>query len=116
MKKSARSSRLYLEDMLSAIERIREYSAKGKEDFFISPLVQDAVIRQLSIIGEAAAKVPKNLQERYPKIPWRNMVGMRNIIIHDYTDTDIPTVWMVVERDLPALEKMIRNIVQKGHL
>lgn len=106
-----KNTRVYLEDILSAIARIEEYTAEGKKAFFRDAKTQDAVIRQVSIIGEASARLPASWKTRHPVIPWRNIVGMRNIIIHDYSETDLPTVWLVAKRDLPALKKVIAAIL-----
>ena len=111
MRKAKRDYRVYLQDILSAIVKIGEYTVKGKEDFFAHDLVQDGVIRQLSIIGEASAKLPTVMKAKHAEIPWRKVIGMRNIIIHDYSETDIPTIWVIVERDLPVLRKAIEAML-----
>ena len=113
MNSKKRNPRVYLEDILSAIAKIGEYTTEGKDAFFADGKTQDAVIRQISIIGEAAAKLPASLKEKHPKIPWRKTIGMRNIIIHDYSETDIPTVWIVVERDLSALKQTVETILKE---
>jgi uncharacterized protein with HEPN domain len=110
MTASKRGPRVYLEDILSAIMRIELYIADGKDAFFGDEKTQDAVIRQVSIIGEAASKLPSSMKTAHPSIPWKQIVGMRNIIIHDSADTDLPTVWNVAARDLPRLKRTIRSI------
>ena len=112
MRKTKKNYRVYLQDILFAIDRIKKYTAEGKEVFFADEKTQDAVIRQISIIGEAAAKLPASLKTMYPKIPWRKTIGMRNIVIHDYSDTDIPTVWIVAERDLPVLKETVEAMLE----
>ncbi|HWB12367.1 MAG TPA: DUF86 domain-containing protein [Pirellulales bacterium] len=102
---------VYLHDILDAIQRIEAYAATGEEQFFASTLLQDAVIRQLSIIGEASAKLPKTLRATQEHIPWADIVGMRNIIIHDYSETDIPTVWHTVQTDLPMLQTAVESML-----
>ena len=106
-----RNPRVYLEDILSAIAKIGEYTKEGKDAFFADEKTQDAVIRQISIIGEAAAKLPATVKTKHPEIPWRKTIGMRNIVIHDYSETDMPTVWIVVERDLPVLKKEVKAML-----
>ena len=110
MKAKKRNPRVYVDDILSAIAKIEEYTKKGKRTFFADDMMQDAVIRQISIIGEVAAKLPVSLKRKHQKIPWRKVIGMRNIVIHDYSETDRPTVWMVVERDLPILKKEVESM------
>ncbi len=113
MTKAKRDPRVYLTDILSAINRIQEYTADGKDAFFEDEKTQDAVIRQLSIIGEAAAKLPPAIRAADNDIPWKEIIGMRNIIIHDYAETDISTVWVVVERDLPHLQMAVNALLER---
>lgn len=110
---SKRDHRTYLQDILSAIERIQEYTAGGRDEFFGMVLIQDAVIRQLSIIGEATAKLPAALKATQPDIPWKHIVGMRNIIVHDYSDTDLPVIWDSVVQGLPPLQKAVETMLRK---
>lgn len=113
MKAKKKNPRVYLQDIVSAIERIGEHTAEGKQFFLSDGKTQDAVIRQLSIIGEASAKLPAAFQAAYSSIPWKKIIGMRNIIIHDYSETDIPTIWVIVERDLPALRRTIKTMLEE---
>jgi uncharacterized protein with HEPN domain len=80
MRHHARDPNVYLEDILVGIARIEVYTKGGRASFLASEMMQDAVIRQLSVIGEAAAKLPGALRARHPSIPWKEMVGMRNIV------------------------------------
>lgn len=111
MKQSSRSSRLYLQDILGAIERIDEYAAKGEHEFFHNGLLQDGIIRQLSIIGEASAKLPTAVRATEPHIPWKTIIGMRNILVHDYSDTDLPTIWDTVQTNLPVLRTAVQSML-----
>jgi uncharacterized protein with HEPN domain len=74
-------------------------------------LVIDAVIRNFEIIGEASKNIPIDIQQRYPEIPWRQMCGMRNVLIHEYFGVDIDTVWYTAKKQLPALKKQIIDIL-----
>lgn len=111
MTPARRTRRVYLQDILSAIARIKEYTAKGKADFLAQDIVQDGVIRQLSIIGEAAAKLPVSMRAEHPEIPWKKVIGMRNVIVHDYSEVNVGRIWDTVERDLPVLKKSIETIL-----
>ncbi|MDO8649211.1 MAG: DUF86 domain-containing protein [Candidatus Peregrinibacteria bacterium] len=113
MRSSKRDPRVYLEDILSAIARLEKYAVDGRDAFFTNFLVQDAIIRQVSILGEASGKLPKKLIEHYPEIPWKDIISMRNIIIHDYSEIDLPTVWDSVEQDLPQLKKAITVMLKE---
>ncbi len=93
------------------MERIKQYNNKGKEHFENSIITQDAVIRNLEVIGEATKKVSLEYRNRNPNIPWRQMAGLRDVLIHDYMGVDINIVWNVVEKDLPELEKQITKLL-----
>jgi uncharacterized protein with HEPN domain len=113
MRKASKDHRIYLVDILSAIDQIQDYTSNGRDEFFTSTLVQDAVIRQFSIIGEAARRLPNAQKALYPETPWRKIIGMRNIIIHDYSETDLPTIWDAVEKGLPALRITVESMVKR---
>lgn len=114
MKKTKRDPQVYLNDILSAIERIATYSKAGKKRFFAEGLLQDAIVRQLSIVGEAASKLSKATKDMAPDIPWKEIVGTRNIVIHDYSDINLDTIWATVKKDLPTLRRAVRQIIMKS--
>jgi uncharacterized protein with HEPN domain len=114
MMASKRDPRVYLQDILSAIERIAIYNTKGREGFFTDTLLQDGIIRQLSIVGEASAKLPRSVREQHPEIPWKLIVGMRNIIIHEYSDIDLEVIWDSLNRDLPVFRKTIESMLTRA--
>jgi uncharacterized protein with HEPN domain len=98
--------------MLEAIARIRRYvGRKGRAAFLASPLLQDAVIRNIEILGEAAGRVSREFAARHDSIPWQDIAGMRHRLIHGYLKVNLETVWQVVKRDAPALELDLRAIV-----
>lgn len=74
-------------------------------------MVQDAVVRNLEIIGESASQVPEPIRLRYPDIPWRGMSTLRNMLIHQYHRVDYDRVWVVIEKDLPALKREKEKIL-----
>jgi uncharacterized protein with HEPN domain len=105
-----KSDVVYLRHMLDAIAQIQEYvQAKSSAAFKHDRLLQDGVIRQLSILGEAARHVSSALQQSYPTVPWADVVGMRNILIHDYVEIDVAEVWKTVHDDLPLLREQLRQ-------
>jgi uncharacterized protein with HEPN domain len=110
MRSTTRDPRVYLDDILAAITRIEAYTAEGKGVFLRDGKTQDAVIRQLSVIGEAAAKLPAAIRTTQPDIPWKAIVGMRNILIHEYSAVSIRGVWATVVRDLPVLRRAVESI------
>jgi uncharacterized protein with HEPN domain len=111
-----RAPRLYLEDIRGAIARISDYTSAGEEEFRSSELLQDAVLRQLLIVGEAVQHLPDDLLEREPGIQWERVVGMRNRIVHGYHKINMDVVWDTVERDLPALRAAVERLLQTPDL
>jgi uncharacterized protein with HEPN domain len=108
-----RNSREMLADILEAIQHIEKYTGQGREKFDADELVQTWVIRHLQIIGEAARKLPPEIKERHPEVPWSKIIGMRHILTHHYFDIDVEVVWAVVENDLPELNKQIQEILKQ---
>ena len=74
-------------------------------------MVQDAVIRNLEIIGEAAKKIDKEFKNKYPNIEWKKITGMRDVLIHDYMGVDVVIVWMVIKNRLPQLKKWMNKVL-----
>ncbi|MBI4647320.1 MAG: DUF86 domain-containing protein [Bacteroidia bacterium] len=72
--------------------------------------LQDAVIRQLEIIGEATKKISDNLKEKHPDIPWKDIAGMRDKLIHDYIDIDLSVVWKTASEDVPFLKNLLNDV------
>ncbi|MCK8817589.1 DUF86 domain-containing protein [Natroniella sulfidigena] len=113
----SKDNQLYLNDILDAIGRIKKFTKDiGLEKFIEDELVHSAVIRQLEIVGEAANKISKELQEEFDSIPWREIIGTRNKLIHDYSGVDLVLVWNIVEKELDDLEKGLKRIFEvKGY-
>jgi uncharacterized protein with HEPN domain len=96
--------RVYVVDMLEAARLAIQYSAgKNERDFLADAQCQDAVIRRFEIIGEAARRISNPFRLRHPEIPWTEMIGMRNLLIHEYDDVDLRIVWQTVIVELPKL-------------
>ena len=97
---------LFLEDILLAMDKIEKYiNNMSQQDFEQKDIVVDAVIRNLEVIGEAAKSVPIEVREEYPHIPWKRMIGLRNIMIHEYFGIDLSIVWTIVKNNLPEARK-----------
>jgi len=102
---------IYVEHILESIEKIEKYTEDlSKEDFAKQEMIQDAVIRNLEIIGEATKMISISMKQSYQNIPWKEIAGMRDKLIHDYIGVDISVVWKTIEHDLPELKKMINEI------
>ena len=108
-----RSDRERLFDILESVERIEAQAARGRAAFAADEVAQTAVVRWVEIIGEAARGLTEELRRAHPEVPWRQMVAMRNVLIHGYFDIDVDLVWSVAENDLPKLGAQIRAIVDQ---
>ena len=98
-------------DMMEAIQRIDKYAGRGRQAFVADELIQTYIVHNLQILGEAVAKIPTEQQRKYPELPWPKMVGMRNVLVHNYFNIDLDIVWQVVEIELPALKEKIGRIL-----
>jgi len=102
----------YLIDIVQSGKLAAAYvRGKTKDDFEADVQCQDAVIRRLEIIGEAARRLSAETQATYPQLPWRAMTQMRNLVIHQYDDVDLSIVWDTVQTDLPPLIAALEQIV-----
>ena len=110
-----KSNKVYLEDIIQAIKLILEDYTSGVsfEKFDKDKKTQDAVIRQIAIIGEAMGKLGNNFVETYPDLPIKEAVAMRNILVHDYDWVDTEEVWKTIEQDLPKLKKAVEKILKE---
>ncbi len=106
-----RDDRERLQDILEAIELIEKYAAKGRTAFERDELIQIWFLRYLQIIGEASPALSANIRESHPEIAWAKIIGMRNILVHNYFEIDLPVVWNAVELELPNLKKKISAIL-----
>jgi len=109
---------LYIKDILEYMERA-EGHIKGLnfEEFLRDDKTCDAVIRCIEVIGEAAKNIPDEIRDKYPSIPWRDMAGMRDKIIHGYFIVDFENVWLVVREEIPKLKPMMLRVsddLEKG--
>ncbi len=112
MSSNGRDHLLFLEDMMTAILKIEKYVGKMSRHAFIeNSLVQDAVIRNFEVIGEAAKHVPKRIRDRYPAFEWREAAGFRDVLIHDYFGIDVESVWETVMNNIPTLKQHLVEVL-----
>ena len=104
----------YVGDMIEACERIVSYTAgMDQEAFFLGGLGYDATLRNLSVLGEAATHVPDAVRANHPEIPWREIVGTRNRIIHAYLTINSNVIWEIIRDDIPLLETNLRALLDR---
>ncbi|MBW4592745.1 MAG: DUF86 domain-containing protein [Brasilonema angustatum HA4187-MV1] len=106
-----RDDRLYLSNIFECIERIESYTRDGKEVFLQTTIIQDAVIRNFEIIGEATKRLSPEIRAVYPDVPWQQVAGFRDVLIHDYLKVNLNRVWGVIEQNLPQLKATIEAIL-----
>jgi uncharacterized protein with HEPN domain len=105
---------LYLQHVLEAIGKIERYIVVGHEEFMAASHWQDAVIRQLGIIGEAIKRISPEILQRRSDIPWRRIAGMRDVLIHDYMGVDLEAVWRVTQDDLARLRQAVEELLSSS--
>ncbi len=104
---------IYLNHILDCIDKIRNYTDKiNKDEFLKKSIIQDAVIRNLEIIGEATKHLTQEFRSKYPAIEWKKIAGMRDKLIHDYIGVDIWAVWGVVEQIIPKFHEQLLEIIK----
>lgn len=106
--------KIFVSHILDSIKLIEEYSKSMTQTKFLkSPASQDAIIRRLEIIGEAVKNLPAPFKARHPGIPWKQIAGMRDILIHEYFDVDLVLTWKVVKQELPIIKKQLSEILSE---
>ncbi|MFO8234481.1 MAG: DUF86 domain-containing protein [Bacteroidales bacterium] len=108
-----KDDRIYIDHIQESIDKIEQYlSGKDYDAFSKNSLIQDAIVRQLEIIGEATKRISGKLKEDNPHVPWSDMAGMRDVLIHDYIDVDLDIVWKTASESIIELKKLLNSISQ----
>ncbi len=109
----AKDYKAYISHILESIMLIEQYTENiSFEAFEKDRKTIDAVIRNFEIIGEASNKLPEEFRKKYPEVPWRSIIGLRNVLIHDYLGVDIKAVWGNLKQELPHLKEQIKSILE----
>lgn len=112
-----RDIKLFIQDILESIELIENYTKGVSEEEFLDKddnlIMKDAILRRLGIIGEAVKNIPDDFREKYPDIPWKQISGMRDILVHEYFGVKLQRVWKTAKEDLPYLKKKISKILEE---
>lgn len=103
--------RVYLVQILECAQKIERYLSAGEKAFFRDTMIQDAVIRNFEVIGEAAKRIPIAVRRENPSIPWKLMAGLRDVLIHHYEGVDLHQVWRIATEDLPPVRDAIAQIL-----
>jgi uncharacterized protein with HEPN domain len=98
-------------DILGAIEEIEEYTCLSHDEYVRNKLIQGWMILQLRRIGEAAAHLSESVRREFPHIPWQDIVGMRNLLIHEYLGISLTRVWVTVVTDVPVLKECVSRVL-----
>ena len=104
----------YIRHMRDAVDDILQYATAGHDAFLADSMRQDAVIRKLEVLGEAAKHLSEAMKSRRPDVPWREIAGMRDKMIHEYFGVNLEIVWTVVERELPILKRALDELLESG--
>ena len=111
----SRDYRLYIDDIIEAIRRIKEFTNRMEFDAFKADIkTQDAVVRNLEIIGEASGRLPEAVRQAAPEIEWRKVVGIRNILAHGYFGISLPIIWDVVQNKLDELSDACSRLASEA--
>ncbi len=103
---------IYLQHIFDSIQQIETYlQGVSREHFLQTKLLQDGVVRQLEIIGEASRNLSNEIRQHHPEVPWSQMIGLRNRVIHAYFNVSLEIVWEITQNDLPVLKRQINDIL-----
>lgn len=106
-----KDQRPYLNDLLKRTEMIRDFTVDGRDAFMDTPMIQESVIRCFEVIGEIIKRLPPAMLTTYPHIPWRQIAGFRDVLIHNYDRIDLDVVWQAIEDDIEPLEQAINAML-----
>jgi uncharacterized protein with HEPN domain len=98
---------LYLDHIKDSIKRILDYTSKGKDAFLTDTIAQDAVLRVLQVLSESCKRLSEEFVKKHSNIPWKDIIGIRNVLVHDYLGVDLERIWEIVTIDIPNLKSLL---------
>jgi uncharacterized protein with HEPN domain len=104
---------VYLKHILECIRRIEEDTRDGRERFLRTHTLQDAVLRNLQILSESAQRLSDGSKVKHPEIEWKRIAAFRNFLVHDYLGVDMERIWQIVQRDVPALKRVVSELFRE---
>jgi uncharacterized protein with HEPN domain len=109
-----KDDRVYLQHIRDALDDIGNYSDAGREAFLAERMRQDATLRKLPVIGQAVKNLSDTVKSRQPQVPWKQIAGLRDKVIHDYFGVNLDIVWAVMEKDLPQLRRAVDDLLSEA--
>lgn len=106
-----KAQRQYFIDILKRIRQIERFTAGGEDVFYSDDRTQEATIRCFEVIGEAIKRLDPSLTAQYPSVPWRGFAGMRDVLIHQYDDVQLDTIWETIHEDIPTLKEAVQALL-----
>lgn len=110
-----KDDRVYLRHIIECLDAVRAYVAQGRDGLFSERKTQKATLRELQEIAEPTQRLSPAAKARHPEIPWSDIAGFRNVLVHDYLGVNLKHVWDIVERDLPPLRAAVEAMAREAH-
>lgn len=108
-----KDDRLYVIHIGECLARIAQYVAGGREALMHSTLIQDAVLRNLQTIGQSVGRLSETLRAAHPEVNWRGIIGLRNVLVHDYLGINLERIWDIIEHDVPVLQRTVEAMLRE---